>query len=177
MSDYQENKNGRREHWIEILIPISLITGLVYLLSVAAKNPPQELEAVIPREDLLNQIAGYLILVAEGTAALIIGAAVIQAFISYVRHVFDPISRQINYTEQIRLRLGHSLNLGLEFAMASDILRIAISPSTADMTILLSIVLLRILLNFFLARELRASTKFFSKEDYSPPSQNLHSDQ
>jgi len=59
----------------------------------------------------------------------VIGSAVISAIISYARHLFDKMNRQINYTERIRLRLGHMLNLGLEFTMGSDILRLAVSPT------------------------------------------------
>jgi uncharacterized membrane protein len=106
---------------------------------------------------------------AEAAAAFVIGAAVVRAIISYVQHILDPMTRQIDYTERIRLRLGHMLNLGLEFAMGSDILRLAVSPSTADVIILFSIVLLRILLNYFLEREIRTSAEFCGPGDYVPP--------
>jgi len=56
-------------------------------------------------------------------------------FDSYIRHIFDKMDQQINSTERIRLRLGHILNLGLEFAIASDILRLTVSPKTADFII------------------------------------------
>jgi uncharacterized membrane protein len=79
------------------------------------------------------------------------------------------MTQQINYTERIRLRLGHMLNLGLEFAMGSDILRLAVSPSTGDVIILFAIVLLRILLNYFLEREIRSSAEFSGPGDYVPP--------
>jgi uncharacterized membrane protein len=79
------------------------------------------------------------------------------------------MTKQINSTEQIRLRMGHMLNLGLEFAMASDILRLAVSPTTADVIILFAIVLLRILLNYFLEREIRSSQEFCGPGDYVPP--------
>jgi uncharacterized membrane protein len=77
------------------------------------------------------------------------------------------MDRQINSTERIRLRMGHMLNLGLEFAMASDILRLAVSPSTGDVIILLAIVLLRILLNYFLEREIRSSEEFCGPGDFT----------
>jgi len=168
MSDQQPQDKRNNEHWTSILLPVAIIAGLVFLLSIVADRPPDELESIIPQEEWLTQIAGYLIIIAEGAAAVIIGSAVVQAFISYMRHILDPMTRQINYTERIRLRLGHMLNLGLEFAMGSDILRLAISPSTADVIILLSIVLLRILLNYFLEREIRSSAEFCGPGDYDP---------
>lgn len=169
MSEQLPQGNQHKEHWTNILLPITIIAGLVFLLSIVADQPIDELESVIPEEEYLTQIAGYLIIAAEGAAAFIIGSAVIQAIISFIRHLFDPMTQQINYTERIRLRLGHMLNLGLEFAMGSDILRLAISPSTADVIILLAIVLLRILLNFFLEREIRSSAEFCGPGDYIPP--------
>jgi uncharacterized membrane protein len=99
----------------------------------------------------------------------VIGSGVIRALITYTRHLLDTTNKQINSTERVRLRLGHMLNLGLEFAMASDILRLTISPTTADFIILFAIVLLRILLNYFLEREIRSSAEFCGPGDYVPP--------
>ena len=169
MSDKIPRISRRDEHWLSYMLPVALIAGLVALLAIVADQPIEELEAVIPQEDWLNQIAGYLIIAAEAAAALVIGAAVITAIIGYIKHLFDPLARQINYTERIRLRLGHMLNLGLEFAMGSDILRLAVSPSSADVIILFAIVLLRILLNYFLEREIRSSEEFCGPGDYLPP--------
>lgn len=171
MSDNFQDKNHRNEHWTSYLLPLILIAGLVALLTIIADQPMEALATIIPEEEWLTHIAGYLIMAAEGAAALVIGAAVIQAMISYTKHLFDPMTRQINYTERIRLRLGHMLNLGLEFAMASDILRLAVAPSTGDVIILLAIVLLRILLNYFLEREIRSSEEFCGPGDFVPPTE------
>jgi uncharacterized membrane protein len=150
------------------ILPVALIAGLVAILIVIARQPPDELRPVIPQEEWLTGIAGYLIIGAEAAAAFVIGSAVLRAVISYTRHLLDPMSRQINFTERIRLRLGHMLNLGLEFAMGSDILRLAVSPTTADIIILFAIVLLRILLNYFLEREIRSSAEFSGPGDFIP---------
>ena len=163
----QTTRSG--EHWLSYILPVAIIAGLVALLIVMAQHPTEELQPIIPQEEWLTFIAGYLIIAAEAAAAFVIGAAVVRAIISYIRHLFDPMTRQINYTERIRLRLGHMLNLGLEFAMGSDILRLAVSPSTGDVIILFAIVLLRILLNYFLEREIRSSAEFCGPGDYVPP--------
>jgi len=55
----------------------------------------------------------------------------------------------------IRLQLGRSLALGLEFTVASDILRTAVVPTRQDIVNLGAIVLLRTLLNYFLEREIK----------------------
>jgi len=62
--------------------------------------------------------------------------------------------RQMRRSEALRIGLGPQLSLSLEFAMASDILRIARSPSFSEIIILLAIVLLRVLLNSFLDYEI-----------------------
>ncbi len=169
MSDESPKNTRTGEHWLSYILPVSLIAGLVALLTIIADQPMDELQPIIPQEEWLTQIVGYLIIAAEAAAALVIGAAVIRAIISYMQHLFDRMSQQIDYTERIRLRLGHMLNLGLEFAMGSDILRLAVSPSTADVIILFAIVLLRILLNYFLEREIRSSAEFCGPGDYIPP--------
>lgn len=159
----------RDEHPVSYILPVALIAGLVALLFIVSDQPPEELQSVIPQEEWLTPIAGYFIIAAEGAAALVIGSAVVTAVVSYIRHLLDPLAKQINSTEQIRLRLGHMLNLGLEFAMGSDILRLAVSPSTGDVIILFAIVLLRVLLNYFLEREIRSSAEFCGPGDYIPP--------
>ena len=169
MSDETPQTTRSGEHWISYILPVSLIAGLVALLTIVADRPMEDLQPLIPQEEWLTRIVGYLIIAAEAAAAFVIGAAVVNAIISYTRHLFDKMSQQINYTERIRLRLGHMLNLGLEFAMGSDILRLAVSPSTADVIILFAIVLLRILLNYFLEREIRSSAEFCGPGDYIPP--------
>ncbi|MDT8381457.1 MAG: DUF1622 domain-containing protein [Brevefilum sp.] len=169
MTEKQPQTTRSGEHWFSYILPVSIIAGLVALLIVMSGHPTEELQPIIPQEEWLNVTAGYLIIAAEAAAAFVIGAAVLRAVVSYVQHLLDPMTRQIDYTERIRLRLGHMLNLGLEFAMGSDILRLAVSPSTGDVIILFAIVLLRILLNYFLEREIRSSEEFCGPGDYVPP--------
>jgi len=169
MADESPQETRQNEHWMSYILPVALIAGLVALLTIIAGRPAEKTESFIPQEALLTQVVGYIILAAEAAAAFVIGSAVVRAVISYVQHILDPMTRQINFTEQIRLRLGHMLSLGLEFAMGSDILRLAVSPTTADVIILFAIVLLRILLNYFLEREIQFSSDFCGPGDYIPP--------
>ncbi len=55
----------------------------------------------------------------------------------------------------MRLSLGRFLALGLEFQLASDILRTAIAPSYEELGKLAAVASIRTALNFFLAREIR----------------------
>jgi uncharacterized membrane protein len=174
-SDNQEN-NRTQEHWMEYILPISLIAGLVALLTIVIDSPLQGYTPLIPNEAILSTILGYIIVALEIATAYVIVAAMARATLSYTRHLFDPINRQINYTERIRLRLGHMLNLGLEFAIGSDVLRLAIAPSSRDIVILFTKVLLRILLNYFLDREIRASEELCGPGNYIPPMVGIEDD-
>ena len=169
MSDKPSQEIQPTEHWTNYILPVILITGLASLLAIMADKPIQGYEPIFPQEAWLTNVVAYLIMGAELATAFVIGAALLRATISYTRHLFDPINRQINYTERIRLRLGHMLNLGLEFAIGSDILRLAVAPSTQDIIILFAKVLLRILLNYFLDREIRASEELCGPGNYVPP--------
>ncbi|MDI5941687.1 DUF1622 domain-containing protein, partial [Micromonospora sp. DH15] len=54
----------------------------------------------------------------------------------------------------IRLTLGRFLTLGLEFQLAADILRTAVSPTFDQIGKLAAIATIRTALNFFLRREI-----------------------
>jgi uncharacterized membrane protein len=84
----------------------------------------------------------------------VIGGAIARGIWSYIRHLFSR-RQQLDATEVIRLQLGRVLALGLEFTVASDILRTAVAPTRQDILNLGAIVLLRTLLNYFLEREIR----------------------
>jgi uncharacterized membrane protein len=114
---------------LDFALPVILIAGLVALLAIVKDEQIQGYSPIFPQEAWLTKIVVYLVLGAEFATAYVIGAALIHATVSYTKHLFDPINRQINYTERIRLRLGHMLNLGLEFAIGSDILRLAVAPA------------------------------------------------
>ncbi len=66
----------------------------------------------------------------------------------------DPAySRKIRSSTTIEINPGVTACLGLAFAVASDILRLTISPSSSDLMFLMIIILLRFLMNFFLEDE------------------------
>ena len=97
-----------------------------------------------------------------------IGAAVIRGIADYLRQVFSR-SKHLDETEVIRLKLGRVLTLGLEFTVASDILRTAVAPTRQDILNLGAIVLLRTLLNYFLEREIQqGEQRHLSSHPQSP---------
>lgn len=145
----------RREPWTTFLLPIALIGGLVLLLNLSGNSVGEETSLQNPLEPWLKLIVGYLAIAAEIAAALVIGIAVFRAIFVYLRQLLAPAQQTSNTTESVRLQLGRVLTLGLEFTLASDILRTAVAPTRQDILNLGAIVMLRTLLNFFLEREIQ----------------------
>lgn len=144
-----------RDSLASILLPISVIFGLVLLLSLNVESSITSKEAGSPLESWIKVLVGYLAVGAEIAAALVIGGAVLRGIISYLRQLFSRSNKHYDSTESIRLKLGRVLILGLEFTVASDILRTAVAPTRQDILNLGAIVLLRTLLNYFLEQEIR----------------------
>lgn len=147
-------RESSREPLVNLLLPLALILGLVMLLSLNVTEGRGERTLTSPLESWLKIIVGYLAGGAEIAAAIVIGGAVFQGIINYIKLLFSR-SRHFDATELIRLQLGRMLALGLEFSVASDILRTAVAPTRQDILNLGAIVLLRTLLNYFLEREIQ----------------------
>lgn len=90
--------------------------------------------------------------VVEGIAAVVIGSGVVRAIVLFVRNLLTKTSDTVD----IRLELGKTLVMALEFLLAADILRTAVAPTWSDIGKLASIAVLRTLLNYFLERELKS---------------------
>ncbi|MCZ7567832.1 MAG: DUF1622 domain-containing protein [Ardenticatenaceae bacterium] len=149
-----EHEPGR-ESWTTFLLPLALILGLGLLLSLNAGPAGGETTSISPLEPWLKLLVGYLAAGAEIAAGVVIGVAVLRSIWAYVQRLASPQPERVESTEAIRLALGRALALGLEFTVASDILRTAVAPSRQDILNLAAIVLLRTLLNYFLEREIR----------------------
>ncbi|MTJ51559.1 DUF1622 domain-containing protein [Anabaena sp. UHCC 0253] len=143
-----------RDSLINLLLPLALILGLVLLLNVNVGGTGESRETT-PLEIWLKVIIDYLAAGTEIAAAVVIGGAVIKGIVAYLRLLLSRSKQQFDATERIRLQLGRVLALGLEFTVASDILRTAVAPTRQDILNLGAIVLLRTLLNYFLEREIQ----------------------
>ncbi len=147
-------REGTQDSLINLILPLGLILGLVLLLSlnIEGSNQGRETTAL---EIWLKVIVGYLAAGTEIAAAVVIGGAVIRGIAAYLRLLFSRSKQHFDATEAVRLQLGRVLALGLEFTVASDILRTAVAPTRQDILNLGAIVLLRTLLNYFLEREIQ----------------------
>lgn len=91
-------------------------------------------------------------------AAIMIGFASVKALYQYIIGVFRP-NGTIFPKNDIRLSLGRTLALALEFLLGADILKTAVAPTWNDIGQLAAIAVLRTGLNYFLERELKAADK------------------
>jgi uncharacterized membrane protein len=110
-------------------------------------------------EQVFKQVAGYIALGVEAGAALIIAYGAMQALYGSFRAVVEK--RSVGQRREVWLNFGVWLLLGLEFELAADIVRSAISPTWIDIGQLAAIGVIRTFLNFFLEKDL---AKYESKE-------------
>ena len=90
--------------------------------------------------------------VIELCGALVIILEVIRTAVQYIGGFFrhSPLHRTA-----LRMRLGQSMVMGLEFQVAADILKTALSPTWNDILLLAALIGLRTVLNYLLERELK----------------------
>lgn len=86
---------------------------------------------------------------------LIIFIGVVIALFQYLSNPFFQPATQSMDINQIRLRLGRVLTLGLEFIVAADLIGTTTAPDYYSVGIVASIVLIRTLLSYTLNREIK----------------------
>jgi uncharacterized membrane protein len=115
-------------------------------------------------EALFERLAGGVALALEGVAVLliVIGAA------TAVTSIAAAVWRQRWAYRSLKhawARLGVWLLLGLEFMLAADVVRTAISPSWDDLGQLATIAVIRTFLNYFLEKDVERA---IARGDRSP---------
>ena len=109
-------------------------------------------------EEIVKTVTLYLAWFAELAAAVVVGIAAIRAIGAYLASLVSN-DRESVPKESIRLSLGRSLALALEFLLGADILQTAVAPTWEEIGQLAAIAVLRTGLNYFLERELRNAEK------------------
>ena len=103
-------------------------------------------------EEVLKSLFNYLIVAVEACGAFVIFAGVVRAIIGYIRCcIFNQKNVDV---ANLRMQLGQSMVIALEFQVAADILKTGLSPTWEDILLLAAIIGLRTLLNYLLEREL-----------------------
>ncbi|MBN1921585.1 MAG: DUF1622 domain-containing protein [Anaerolineae bacterium] len=102
-------------------------------------------------ETLFKPWVPYLVTAVEACGALVIILEVLRTTGLYLYGFFR---REKLNVPQLRLALGQSMVMGLEFQVAADILKTALSPKWSDLALLGALVAIRTVLNYLLEREL-----------------------
>jgi uncharacterized membrane protein len=123
------------------------------LLAIAAETTSSQTAGLTQfAETFLQEFALFLKIMLEFIAILMIAVSLVIVLQKLLR------SRQNRYQsaqQAIRLELGLSLALSLEFLLAADIVGTAVSPSWDAIARLAAITGIRTFLNFFLQKEVR----------------------
>jgi uncharacterized membrane protein len=120
--------------------------------------------------DFLKYFADAIASAVEMAAAIIIAFGAAEAFIGILR-TFVPGQPKVptaSRRKEIWLRFGVWLLLGLEFELAADVVRTAISPRWSQIGQLAAIAVVRTFLNFFLEKDLE---KYTQGRDGSTPTE------
>jgi len=103
-------------------------------------------------EDWVQRGAFGLALGAEGIAVILIAVALVVALWRTLRAAANRSAP--HPWSDVRLDLGRSLALALEFLLAADIVRTAVAPTWNDIAKLGAIAVIRTGLNYFLQRDI-----------------------
>jgi uncharacterized membrane protein len=104
-------------------------------------------------DEIFKQLAANVALAVQAVAAILIAYGALNAVAKAVGHVLHRRSA-IGWRKEIFVSFGVWLLLGLQFALAADIVRSLISPSWNDIGQLAAIAVIRTFLNYFLEKDL-----------------------
>lgn len=113
-------------------------------------------------EELLVEALGVLVPVVEACGAAVIVVGALWAFFRFV--VVGLRERDAAAFVPVRLTLGRFLALGLEFQLASDVLRTAVAPSFRELGQLAAVAAIRTALNYFLSKEIAEERRQVAEE-------------
>ena len=109
-------------------------------------------------EELLIQVAQVAKMFAEAAAVIVVTFGSVEAFVKLLWIAATP---SVTHGERkaVWRRFGMWLLLGLEFALAADIIGSVVSPTWQDIGELGAIAVIRTFLNYFLERDLLEAEK------------------
>jgi uncharacterized membrane protein len=121
-------------------------------------------------EQLFKTVANYIALGVEAGAVLLILVGASEALYNVLRLLIAG-KFVAGTRKEIWVRFGVWLLLGLEFELAADIVRSAISPSWSQIGQLAAIATIRTVLNYFLEKEIERYGAAGSKIEAVVPKQ------
>ncbi|MCD0449173.1 DUF1622 domain-containing protein [Actinocorallia sp. API 0066] len=118
-------------------------------------------------EAWLARAVDLLVRVVEAAGAIVIFTGAVVAFGWFL--VAAVRDRTPEAFVPVRLGLGRFLALGLEFQLASDILRTAVAPTLRAIGELAAVAAIRTALNYFLNREIKEERAELAQHPTKPP--------
>ncbi len=110
-------------------------------------------------ETFLESILAWVVPICEIIAIIVILIAVSIAFFFYVRNLFTPASRDI------KIDLMSGMSLGIEFAMAAEILKTLQKQDLEQLLLLGGVILIRVVLALMIHFELRGHSPKKEKDE------------
>ncbi len=107
-------------------------------------------------EETIRSAVFVLVSIVEVIGAVVIFVGAVVGFAMFLRNLYR---RRIEKFTSTRLLVARFLALGLEFQLASDILRTAVAPSFEEIGQLAAIAAIRTLLNYFLSQEMKGEER------------------
>lgn len=109
-------------------------------------------------EELFIEVARSASTLIEGMAMLVVAYGAVEAFVRLIRLMWSPgVGHGVR--KEIWRRFGTWLLLGLEFALAADIIGSTVSPTWQDIGQLGAIAVIRTFLNYFLEHDLEKAAR------------------
>lgn len=105
-------------------------------------------------EEFITQTISYLVPIVEACGAVIIILGVIRTIVYHIR---DRLRLDLNCLPVLRTQLIESLIMGLEFQLAADVLKTAVSLTLNQIILLAALIGLRTALSYLLERELHVA--------------------
>jgi uncharacterized membrane protein len=102
-------------------------------------------------EEYLTLLLSYAVPIVEACAAVVILLGVVRTVAQHLQHGLRLDTQRL---QQRRSTLIHSLIMGLEFQVAADVLKTAMSPTLKEVAVLAALIALRTALGLLLEREL-----------------------
>jgi uncharacterized membrane protein len=106
-------------------------------------------------EEYFKEIASLTALMVEAAAVAIVAFGAVQAFLR-VLGLVARVRPELPATKDVWLHFAAWIVIALEFALAADIIRTAISPTWNDIGQLAAIATIRTVLNFYLEKDIDA---------------------
>lgn len=119
---------------------------------------PPLIESLSLSEAFVRDVAPWVAHLADACAVLVALIGVVRTLLYYIIYTLRTAGRTAPPTA-IRLDLGRSLALSLEFLLAADIIQTALSPSPQELLQLGAVAVIRTGLNYFLGKELEQEAR------------------